>query len=760
MLAFAVFALLRLAQDERGGLGAGPSLEDAPGNAELGEPVEPELVGDAPIAPVSPANVAESLTASDDARRELPLGRRGRVATRTGDGVAGVELVVTFAGAERARTITGPDGTYAFADVAAARDGFLQPRKAGWSFKPWRVRLRAVADDAALDFVAERVEPIPFRARLVDERTGEPVPRLSARVRQEPGVNVIARSDDEGVLSIAEPLEPGRVEVEFLGGSYVDNVRRVDLEGPGAAGEDELVLQVDLGPTYELDLVWPDAATRDATALDDLEARLVPAPHPATRSLARALECDAPLGWLFDREMLGTESEAESTSLLADGPRHGGPWARFAQPLKDGLAPRELDGGFELCVAGAGLFGRAAVPNLIGVCPGVVRVALGPAGGVAGKLTYPRHARDRAELPVEMQGEIKAWRRLDPSPAMPLVELRDLAGDAFRTAVVGSDGGFEFLGLAPGEYELVASSARVGEVAARVVVPPGDPVSVELAMPVSPSSAFAIGVLTSRSGAYSGEVQVELVSRADPARRYRLSAVLGARRVQSRAAVIDGFGLGEGLSAALFVMRGIPPGSYELRPRSTDGLAWTPPFVLLDAPNHELVFTCEDEIEKAHVEVDVRDAETGDEVSGFDLRLWRDGDDRYLEDVPDCVARTARGGWVAFADGYRPARGTWAADPESDVVTIAPRLERGRGVLAVAMTPWRERLPGVKIVVDGESLGRTDADGTLLVDERSLATAPPARVEARLDGYTQVWANAFATIERKIGEVVVVLARD
>jgi hypothetical protein len=244
---------------------------------------------------------------------------------------------------------------------------------------------------------------------------------------------------------------------------------------------------------------------------------------------------------------------------------------------------------------------------------------------------------------------------------------------------------------------------------------------------------------------------VELVAASDPALRFRVNASLRRRGSPSDE--------GEGGPAAAFAFTGVPPGAYELRVHSPDGLAWTPASVVLDGPRYDLVFTCEDEADTARIELDLRDAETGEPVEG-DVFAWIDAagriDGRILHDEGDRVARTASGRWIAVDHRHAPAIGRWQADPLSDVVRIAAELERGPGMVAVVVTPWGEPLAGAEVLVDGARMGRTDAGGLL----RIQGTSAERSIEARLPGWTTVPSSASLHGDAALGMAVVVLVRE
>jgi hypothetical protein len=258
-----------------------------------------------------------------------------------------------------------------------------------------------------------------------------------------------------------------------------------------------------------------------------------------------------------------------------------------------------------------------------------------------------------------------------------------------------------------------------------VTVRAGAAAEVDVTLPIHPEAVFALGVLRSRTGAYAGRAVVELVSPSDPARHFRVDAPLVERSwfrpLPSETDVIAG----------VFALRGIPAGSYDLRVRSPDGFAWTPAAVRLDGPRHDLVFTCEDAVDTAEIAFDLRDAASGEEVSG-DGFAWLEGG--LPDDDVRRVPRTASGRWIAVAHHCVPTAGRWAAAPDEDRVLVRAELEPGPGMIVLVATPWGEPLGGAQVLVDGASQGLTDVDGWLRIPgvlaQRSVGARLPGWVEA------------------------------
>jgi len=731
-LALGVAAWFALADSDDAERSSGPGSV-APGAAATNEPArrtedealsgvaasDSDVAAASPDAPGSAGDLASAAT-SDDERHALPVGLRGRVATADGEGVEGVALAVRFVGTDRARAVTDASGAFAFPADAWREAGHLTPEKYGWRFTPRRVRVRDLESDEAR-FVARPIELVPFVVRAVDRATDEPVPFLDLNLEKR-AVRLL--TDADGLACYEPGLEPGGVEV-----SVPEASEYYGMEHPRKDGAAEHELRVRLGPTYRLDLAAPSGF--DSAELSKFATVLAPRRTRATaavRSLARAMECGAPFP-----DVGGSYSAAELLAVqVADvrvEPLLGGlPWTRFESvPATAGR------GAFELRLVGETLSGIAPVPSVRGIARDPIPIALVPAGRVEGMVLASMRRRGDEDGSADERSIALASRALRLAGLPAFVRLADPSGAIVREAVTSRVGAFGFAAVAPGDYVLTAESARGGVVSERISVVAGMSTDVELRLPRDANELFLAGELRSRSGNYHGRIALDLVSLSDPALRFRESLVT-ARGTR-------------------FEFRGVPPGVYELRVDSGDGLDWTPRSVSVGAPRTDVVLTCEDERPTVPIEFHLRDAVTGEPLGGDGSVIL---DDRVLFEETDRVAAPSRGRWIAYADGYRPATGAFeVADGQAELV-IEAALRRGDGLLVVAISPWGEPLSGVEVLVDGAPIGVTDAAGFLVADrvraERSI--------EARLAGWLDVPDEDRVDDANEQGGCALVLVRE
>jgi hypothetical protein len=475
--------------------------------------------------------------------------------------------------------------------------------------------------------------------------------------------------------------------------------------GPGEAIPDVAVV---IGPTYHFDLDVPRG-----TDLSELDAVLAPVQPRSVPGLARALECGA----LLDARMpfsADYPDGAPLASIRPGGPRDGGAWARFDECLPSGYAPARTAEGYELLVVGPAAFGRARVPSLVGVCPEIVRVALEPGGAIAGRARFPWF-----DGPRPQQGFLGSRA---PVSFLPRITLRTAGGMLVGATVPDERGRFAFGPLVPGVYEVTAESALAGTARASVAVAAGKPTPVELMLPRDPTVVFAEGVVRGQAGAPFA-VQLDLVSRDDPELRFQTRATTWGLVPRSGPSAS-----GEGAAYEVpFAFRGVPPGAYELRVRSSDGARWTPERIAVSAPTSGLLIAHVGAVPTAAVRFDVRDAESG-EPAPCVVQSWIAGVDMMptSEDLVR-VPAPARGRWIAVGPGYAPAGGTWAVDDGERELVVDVPVRRGAGVVVLTVTPWGERVPGVEVLQDGALAGRTDEDGVLLLERASPSSSFDAR---------------------------------
>jgi len=184
-------------------------------------------------------------------------------------------------------------------------------------------------------------------------------------------------------------------------------------------------------------------------------------------------------------------------------------------------------------------------------------------------------------------------------------------------------------------------------------------------------------------------------------------------------------------------------GSWKLRAHALGIWRWDPPTLVVTAPSTGLVVT---PIEPGParvraIKIRAFDATTGDRIDHFEARLQCDGPDGELQTkttgfgnvVFESVPTDAPVAWSVHAEGYRPARGdrsTFERPGEMDLVRV--KLVRGwQRDVEVRDATTRAPLAGARVIVDGETLGMTDARGVLGVDR----AAPPRKIVVELEGW-------------------------
>ncbi|MCZ6597114.1 MAG: hypothetical protein O7B99_05730, partial [Planctomycetota bacterium] len=171
-----------------------------------------------------------------------------------------------------------------------------------------------------------------------------------------------------------------------------------------------------------------------------------------------------------------------------------------------------------------------------------------------------------------------------------------------------------------------------------------------------------------------------------------------------------------------------------------DNMRWSTLSMTVSPPAEGLEFICEDDTPTFDLGFRAFDAETGRRIEERtwtivwqgdpldDIRLDDDYETRLYEGVPEGLPYR----WVLRAKGYRLAWGDETAfRTEGDLRVVEAHLVPGWGQIFKVTTPEREALQGVEILVDGESMGRTDERGMIAID----VDFRPRSLEFRLAGW-------------------------
>lgn len=574
--------------------------------------------------------------------------------------------------------------------------------------------VRRLDDGVGAASVRQDVRSAPVRGRALDRDTGEPIASLALVVDGVQGASEAVETDASGRFETQRAFAAGPLRIvrtDLAGDAQAWDptlaeevaIRREHV--PGAEGRaPELELQLSIGPTYALDLELPEGV-----ALKDLAA-LFPHRTKGLRLYHRlaAEDPNSPMG-LFMGAIESPRSLEEHAPLRSGTPA----WVRFRSPIVPEALPR-LDAQRVLLHVRSrdGRWaGSVAVPALVGVHRDPLRVELVRCGAIEGRVL------DATGEPVPT-----AWvQRLDD--ASPDGVLEELGAD--------QGGAFRFDALRPGEQLLRVETERYSAWTGRVDVRSGATTPVEVVLTAPRPLASVSGALRSRTGRHRSKGGiVSLKSTADP-QLYFL------RNVTWREV--------DGELAAPFEFADVPQGEYVLELRPIDNRRWESLRQVVVAPAEDLEFLCLDEgptLELGFRAVDARDGTSlaranailwhGEPVE--ELRLdddWETG--RYLG-VPADSALT----WVVRADGYQLAWGDDGAIPdEGDPRVVETRLAPGWGQVFKVTTRERDPLEGVELVVDGASVGRTDAQGLIAVSRDRL----PTSLAFRREGWHVTWGR-------------------
>jgi len=296
----------------------------------------------------------------------------------------------------------------------------------------------------------------------------------------------------------------------------------------------------------------------------------------------------------------------------------------------------------------------------------------------------------------------------DQPLARATVELA--SGDRRFETATDDDGHYDLSWVLPGRYELSASSPVHARRTAEVAIQVHATQRIDLSLDPLEGAGIVAGTIVSASG--GGR------------RRGALTVLLNGpegRMFTQRIAPAP-----EGTTLGTFRFHDIPAGRYRITVHSEDWLRYDIPASTIEAPARGLRIVRRDDQIAADHEITALDAVTGEAIEGFDVFVRRDGDEAsakvqaargprlVLRDMP----ADADVEWVLRANGYVPFRGT-RADLSRPV-----RLNRGWGNLFVTTDADGRPVAGVRLYLDGEIAGATDAAGRLVV----VRSSAPKRV--------------------------------
>jgi Carboxypeptidase regulatory-like domain len=547
-------------------------------------------------------------------------------------------------------------------------------------------------DPGSIEFPGARVEsavdeksaPVKLRGTLKDENTNQPLPEFDLEFEvvsevptEGPQRKVGCRTDAKGQFQCADPILVARCVVRFL-----DRPGHKRLIPPWTVElEDvrkgELALVVPWGPTYRLAFA-PEGAVEPA----NVELRL------------------------------------RSTGLRGQGnnstewePAHAGdpPWVRFQPLLGDSgkvqkIEARTRDGLWS---------GSAEASTASGLAPGVTLVTFEPRAVLDGTVS------DEEKQPL--------------ADVDILLDARDSGERPLRRAArTGPDGHFRFDQLPACMGELRVTSVRHAPWAQGVTLIAGQAQE----LPVVLSSLALAGRLQvrveSESGKYAPPFALVLTLENDTV------AEAGGERFVRR--LPAQWSEESGRKVAHFLFPDLPGKSFRVRPQKDDFFVWDPPQLTLQPPAEEARILIHDGAPNASLAFRVKDAQTGEALSAFELtlefpggttaprRMGAHSGQAFLEHLP--LERAL--GWRVEAPDHAPALGTLA-----DFQLSEPREDGELRVCELELRPgWGEAyrfldarnrgpLAGIEVLLDGVAAGVSDEHGELLV----RAPARPARIE-------------------------------
>lgn len=551
-----------------------------------------------------------------------------------------------------------------------------------------------------------------LRLRVADETTGQGIPWLQVGTKvpgAEGGPEFTTLTDEYGECQLVLPAEPDRiglrlfdVEAGFEARYHLDEL--VDEQGKSA------VAKVRIGPTYVLDIDGTDKP-------GDLHVQLaVDVPHDARVER-----------WLPLRRDPVT-------------------WVRFPATLRGTVGPAGLLPALKVCDDPGLRAGVATVPGTVGVYLGPTRVYLRRLSGVQGVVRNRDGAacdRARVGIAADFAGS-----------HMPY-------GLGLRTQMfTGENGLYRFTALEPGAYTLTAETESSYPTTLVVELPPGTLIHQDIQLGSGEVGTLS-GTIISRLGcswSTNPIVSITPLDGSEPARAFEVNTAKGSDPHPSR---MEGNILWN--TCGWFEIKDVPARDYVLsigthgnagRPRQY----FEPASLVVRPPDDqiELTYLPSQSFGPCLFRVTNTEHSPVEPFDYVDFTEVADELDVHLSGIPiprHCVSNRpvtsvmerAPLRWMVRAPGYQPMFGDqsavdWASNkyPHHVDVQLAPGW--GGLVLVYREDPdgVRRAFPGVEVVADGVSSGRTDGEGLF----RLVTGAPVRCLEARQLGYvSHVWAQ-------------------
>jgi hypothetical protein len=540
----------------------------------------------------------------------------------------------------------------------------------------------------------------PIRAILLDEATGEPLPRCKVSVLQGER-RVEGESDDEGLLELSTTFEAGALVLLAHDGRKPWEGLAREHAWDGSA--DPQWWRAPAGPTVRLS--W------------------TPREKPAEELVAR-------LHWKVVEDESGRERGAASEVLPLREPlasdATGAPWVRFP-PIRDESAKVE----------------RVGLASKDGCWGGSVPMAL--ARGRVGALHVDLQARSALEVRVKSLGAALPQ-------ALVVLEFEDGRKEEKRA---DDRGVLQWRQLRPGVVKLRARHLAVADLEVVATLSPGEPLVQELECARLPIAGDIAGVVRSDSGAYQAGATLVLRDEARPGLSLRARA-----RWRDVAKPSEERPRFEG--SYRFV--DLPAGAWIVSVEESDAYDWTPRSKKCAAGDEEVDFRVKDGVPVADFRFEPRSATSGLPLERFHLvlethegnrDLWARHGEVVLRDWP--LEKPFR--WRIDAAEHRPERGdskaaVAPAGRERERV-LSPAVQYGWGEwVRVVSTRRNQPIKDAVVVADGREVARTNQDGWA----RLRLAAAPKSLEARHPGHAMARpADLRPARERRWTHIALVL---
>lgn len=643
----------------------------------------------APAAPTIEAPLETHDAASPRAERSRDTAATrslsGRVVdARSAEALAGFGVVARNREEVWCEDVSDARGRFLLTGIAATAATIVVTPPYGWIAldTPRTVASNARGEFDEVRILARPAGFAPFRARLVDEVTREPVPHYLVRVGDQLGARASAWSNELGELVGEQQLPESLLLLFFYdvlhpdrGGSQAEpycyrEVRHTPRDG----ASEELELAIPVGPTYRLDLDAPAQA---------LDGRLLAHVSRAGASFPRAGSAQHPhVGVVRSND---------------------GFWVRLPPQAARGFDPAVL-GVFSL---DGRWFGEGPVSTRRGIDPVRVPIRLERRSRLLGRVLDDRgDAIAKATLTLFGVDRDGAFSRLE-------------------TAASSANGLFEFPFAPPGLYIVRGTAAGAEARELEIAAPHGEDVEFELVLPLLVQQSIVSGVVIAPRDSELAKCNVLIASSRHAGQLF-----------QQRAVFVDTPG---GLVAS-FEFREAPAGEYVLHVSAWSASGGELQDITVDvtAPSEDVVVELPAARGLLCIEPQAVDADSKAPIEAITLELQAEGaarrgpllgrrDDGCLssESLP-----TTR--WVLGAEGYRPVTGAAASlDFVGGVAKLTVELTAGWGVMLEVLGPGHAPLADVEVLADGKPVATTDSAGRALL---SLAKRPRA-LELRRTGW-------------------------